>query len=69
MAIGIPKGSNSAKAASARLEYEKKRPISSILETPSPAVCTLHTASSIGLTQFLKLWDNMSYENFNFLPL
>ena len=46
MAIGIPKGSNSAKAASVRLEYEKKRPISSILETPSPAVCTLHTASS-----------------------
>ena len=46
MAIGIPKGSNTAKAASVRLEYEKKKPISSILETLSPAVCTLHTASS-----------------------
>jgi adenine-specific DNA-methyltransferase len=46
MAIGIPKMSNNGKTASVRLEYEKKRPISSILETPSPAVCTLHTASS-----------------------
>lgn len=46
MAIGIPKMSNNGKTASVRLEYEKKKPISSILETPSPAVCTLHTAPS-----------------------
>lgn len=46
MAIGIPKMSNNGKTASVRLEYEKKKSISSILETPSPAVCTLHTAPS-----------------------
>ena len=46
MAIGIPKMLNNGKTASVRLEYEKKKSISSVLETPSPAVCTLHNASS-----------------------
>ena len=46
MAIGIPKVSNSGKTAFVRLENEKKKPISSILETSSPTVRTLHIAPS-----------------------
>ena len=46
MAIGIPKKSKNSRIDAVRLEYEKKKPKSRILDTSSVSVSTLHTGKS-----------------------